>query len=569
MHKAKINIPLILYGSFLIVCIALFVYVRMRHKDIAFERDEGEYAYAAQEILRGKIPYKDFYNMKTPLVYYSFALLFKLFGDSVHTVKISLLFVNLISAFFIFLTARKLFGRDTGLTASGIFLLFCLSYSAQGWTANAEHFVVLFASISLFFLTSDISRWTLDVGKTPILTPDIGRRTLDVLKTPTLQRLKSNVKRQHFNLFFSGVFMMLAFLCKQQAIGLLIFPIIWLISCQLSAVNSRSDLNRSTFIDYRSSFLNFLIYCAGCAVPFTILLFYLWSNGALSDSYYLCIQYAQAYGSIYQTFGEIINFHNIFNDNKWFWMAVLGYFFMIMTGKVLEKYAGFLFLLFFCCFYSVSLGFLFRPHYFQLIFPASAMMAAFFIVRLSTKPYLPVLCLSAAFYFMIDEQENYLCKASPDGVCRKMYPIDNFTAIRDLAFELPDHISDKSKPICVFGHEPQMFYYSHLQSASGFIYMYPMFENQPYAEKMSFKFIDEVEKNNPNTLVYITYTVPNDCEIVLAKYLKKWFFKYSENYHLIGQLYINKDGTGTTEWQVAGSQKLNPKTGTVALIYQK
>ena len=87
------------YLAFLSCCLLLFFYVRYRHVNIAFERDEGEYTYAAQEILRGKLPYKDFYNMKTPLVYYTLAFWFRLFGDSVHTVKIGLFFINIFSRF--------------------------------------------------------------------------------------------------------------------------------------------------------------------------------------------------------------------------------------------------------------------------------------------------------------------------------------------------------------------------------------------------------------------------------------------------------------------------------------
>jgi len=49
-------------GSFLRRALAI------RH--ILLIRDEGEYAYTGQQILRGAIPYLDYFNQKTPFTFY-------------------------------------------------------------------------------------------------------------------------------------------------------------------------------------------------------------------------------------------------------------------------------------------------------------------------------------------------------------------------------------------------------------------------------------------------------------------------------------------------------------------
>ena len=60
--------------SFYFITLFIIIWVGMRLADAPMERDEGEYAYAAWQILNNGIPYADFYNMKLPGVYYMYAL---------------------------------------------------------------------------------------------------------------------------------------------------------------------------------------------------------------------------------------------------------------------------------------------------------------------------------------------------------------------------------------------------------------------------------------------------------------------------------------------------------------
>ena len=188
-------------------------------------------------------------------------------------------------------------------------------------------------------------------------------------------------------------------------------------------------------------------------------------------------------------------------------------------------------------------------------------------MRLSIKPYIPLLCLSAAFYFTVKEQKDYFYKNSPDQVTQNMYGTHYFTVKRDLALELPQHISDKNKPICVFGHEPEIFYYAHLRSASGFLYLYPALESQPYAQQMADKFIHETEAADPEILIYLYDTVPSQ-NPVTSEYLKKWIDNYKKNYRIIGQVYV-ENGSPKIEWQSDTSKVFLPKNPYYALVYRK
>src|SRR5580765_3414099 len=56
--------------------------VRARLLEMPLERDEGEYAYAGQLILQGVPPYAEACNMKLPGVYYAYAVIMRLFGET-------------------------------------------------------------------------------------------------------------------------------------------------------------------------------------------------------------------------------------------------------------------------------------------------------------------------------------------------------------------------------------------------------------------------------------------------------------------------------------------------------
>src|ERR1700677_3653351 len=65
----------------ILICTMLFIIIcRLRLLDIPFERDEGEYAYGGQELLKGIPPFKSIHHVKLPGVYGMCAIFLFLFG---------------------------------------------------------------------------------------------------------------------------------------------------------------------------------------------------------------------------------------------------------------------------------------------------------------------------------------------------------------------------------------------------------------------------------------------------------------------------------------------------------
>ena len=81
IHNFKIN-----EKSFYFITLMIIVWVGVRLAGAPMERDEGEYAYAGWQILRGGLPYLDFYNMKSPVTYFFYALIFKCFSVYIYAV---------------------------------------------------------------------------------------------------------------------------------------------------------------------------------------------------------------------------------------------------------------------------------------------------------------------------------------------------------------------------------------------------------------------------------------------------------------------------------------------------
>ena len=89
--------------------------------------------------------------------------------------------------------------------------------------------------------------------------------------------------------------------------------------------------------------------------------------------------------------------------------------------------------------------------------------------------------------FLLLNQQNRL------GVGRPFVSAGNpFPETIKLAEYVRDH-TDPSDTIAVGGSEPQIYFYSHRHSATGYIYPYPRMEAQTYARQMQSEMIHEIE----------------------------------------------------------------------------
>ena len=138
--------------------IILFLFIRIGFRDIPIERDEGSYAYMGQLLLKGEIPYKDFYEMKPPALYYSYAVLSALSGGDISMMHVWMALFLAIGGMLLFYLVRRWLDDGAGLIATLSYMVLAMMPFASGFSIQAEHMVAVFAIAGLWALTRGLKR---------------------------------------------------------------------------------------------------------------------------------------------------------------------------------------------------------------------------------------------------------------------------------------------------------------------------------------------------------------------------------------------------------------------------
>ena len=125
------------------IFLGVVILVRLRLLGVPLERDEGEYAYMAQQLLQGVLPYTEAHSMKFPGIYFVYAGVLAIFGQNPVAIHLSLLLVNLATGLLLFFLGRNLLSGSAGIVAGVSFSVLTLSPTLQGLWANTEHFVLV------------------------------------------------------------------------------------------------------------------------------------------------------------------------------------------------------------------------------------------------------------------------------------------------------------------------------------------------------------------------------------------------------------------------------------------
>lgn len=102
--------------------------------------DEAQRAWHALRVTNGEIPYRDFWVQYTPFSFYWHALLFKIFGPSLHSIRIGLFVCGSLLLLLLFSITRKLAGGFSPVLAMTLFVSFgilCYNSGYPAWYAMA------------------------------------------------------------------------------------------------------------------------------------------------------------------------------------------------------------------------------------------------------------------------------------------------------------------------------------------------------------------------------------------------------------------------------------------------
>ena len=482
------------FSIFLVLVLGLLLCIRLSYCHIPFERDEGEYAYAGSLLLHGHLPYQDAYNMKFPGTYAMYALLMKIRGESIEAVRIGVFLLVAITLFGIgriaYLLTRDL---NAALLAAVVFTALTNTISGEGLMANSEHFVNLFVVFGILFLL----RFTVE-------------------------------QKGLLNIFVSGLLLSCAVVMKQYGYTFCIFSFAVLFFNLL--VRPLGYIIKVVFA-----------FAIGLVIPVALLFLWIASNGLWQKFYFLTIQYALAYvnmarGNFGQAIGKIS-----FSIPSLCALIIISLLVLLFSGR--QKKGRFLLGWLVFAFIALSTGFYFRIHYFLLIYPVLGVITAFAYNRITVvfnKPAVnSVVAALLVLFFVINRNEQFA--SDRQNIYNQHYDWSMFAGMPAVAAHI-DSLIPASDKLSLFSEEPELFFYSHHVAASGYIYTYPFFENQVYAQKMLDEYISQVEANPSRLFVYHSGSIQDD-NPETRKRFEQWWAAYSKNFNLTG-IYYATSATG-------------------------
>ncbi len=124
-----------------------------------FGRDQGVFAVFGRSILEGQGPYKDVFDIKPPLIFYIYALAFKMFGTSVLGLRIFDFIYSLLTCFVLYFFVKKLL-KDSFAALIVPCIYSFLYFSLGFWhTAQPESYMGLWIIMGLYLYFESKTFW--------------------------------------------------------------------------------------------------------------------------------------------------------------------------------------------------------------------------------------------------------------------------------------------------------------------------------------------------------------------------------------------------------------------------
>jgi hypothetical protein len=321
-------------------------------------------------------------------------------------------------------------------------------------------------------------------------------------------------------------------------------------------------------------------YSLGVVAPFLITCLVLWRAGVLEKFWFWTVSYAAAYVSVVPLTDAPVLFWDGFSQavatGWWLWtLAAIGLV-VIWRGK---RKPGFRFELTgfaLASFLTTCPGYYFRIHYFILMVPALALLAACAFNAIRSSPKLKAATANAlvGLVFVLSlawnvwENRNFWFNLTPRQVSRVIYGANPFLEAGLVADYIRTN-STSSDKVAVLGSEPEIHFLSRRHSATSYIYIYSLMEPQPFAHQMQLEMISQIEQARPKFVVVATANLSWLQRPGSDATITRWWPDFSrQNYTIVGIAEI----VSLTETRVVwGRDALsrNPTSDSLLLTYQR
>lgn len=421
-----------------------------------WERDEGEYAYAAWLLDQGKMPYADSFMQKPPLIIYTYWLAYKINPEALwppRLLALVFIFFTILLAGYI---AKKEFGKKAGYFVIWILVPMLALPHLTPFAANTERFMLLpLLGVLAFYLNKEKSRKFI---------------------------------------FGAGFLGTVSFLYK---------PVVFLILAFLMSFWFWEEYREKK--NWRAVFSRLALFSAGVLTALVIFLgYFLWQDGgkALWECAFLFNKFYASQMDKYIP-EAFIRYMTIFFQN---WWILFIYTAAALASNFKRKwfYVGILGLGLLSVF-SSPIG-----HYYFLIMPFWAILISASAAKISEAisingkkggwAILNMLIFITVMLMYLNIPQIF--SLNPEENCLWIYgPNNPFIEAPIIAEKIKNH-SDAGDKIFVAGSEPQIYYYSQRQSVSRFAITYPLIIETPVREKYQREAIAEISRDLPKLVVY-------------------------------------------------------------------
>ncbi|HUM47328.1 MAG TPA: glycosyltransferase family 39 protein, partial [Chitinophagales bacterium] len=336
-QQVKSGTPLftgsIIYWFLLGVVLLFVAAVRFRLLGLSLERDEGEYAFIGQLLLKGYAPFENAYNMKFPGTSMMYALFMLVFGQTQQGIHTGFLIMNAGTVVLLFIAVKRFLGNQVAIIAATTYALITISPAVMGSAAHATHFVILFAVAGIY------------------------------------QLLRALEEKKPWRLWPAGFLLGLSILMKQSGVFFAAFGGFIFLYDQLIIQK----------INWKKWLLSGTVFAAGIILPVAGLFLWMLLAGTFDRFWFWTVTYGSQYASaesFSRGFANLkMNLDGLQHDFIFLWLlAPVGVILLwidVFSARIRLFLTAFLLI----SVLSVFPGLYFRQHYFVLFIPAFSILA--------------------------------------------------------------------------------------------------------------------------------------------------------------------------------------------------
>lgn len=457
-----------------VAAVALFV-LRRHFIDIPLERDESAYAYLGKRALEGQLPYRDFYEMKPPLLFYSYAALVGLFGFSAAGLHWAALALGFWNSIWVYAIGARFFGFFYGFVACMSYVFLIANPYTTAMLAESELVLMAFILPGLYCLL----RW--DYAQ------------------------NAGGRNASWWLFASGFLLACGVLVRQS--GIFFFGVAALLPVLV-------------FWQHKPrSFQHLLQWAAwagaGALVPVAASLLLIKVLGVWDEFWFWNVEYGSTYASALSSDIWIRAFDLAFSlvsrSAEWYWVfAGLGLT-ALLTPRLPGRYRLLLAALATVSFLAITPGKRFYVHYWLQLLPALALLVATLFYHLEKwvaaaiprTNWRPAMAGLTALLLLIPmaRMSPTLFQGDHNRILRTLFPGNPFPEDKVLS----DFLATKMQPedeITVLGSEPQYYVYLDKKASSKHFYMAITMRPIPQSESWQQEALDSLISQKPRFIVF-------------------------------------------------------------------